>query len=147
MVEEIRLATWRVAYRGMIPDTYLDALDITPEREALLRRRTLDGDASSVLALVDGVAVGMATAGACRDEDLVDARELYALYVLPDHWGSGAGSALLEACGPTQVLWVLEANARARDFYARHGFVPDGEAKQFDAGEPLSEIRMVRNLG
>lgn len=146
-MDEVRLATWRIAYRGMIPDAYLDALEITPEREAVLRRRVVDGEGASLLAFVDGVAVGMAASGACRDEDLSGARELWALYVLPGAWGTGTGSALLEACGPTQVLWVLEANARARAFYARHGFVADGQAKQFDAGEPVTEIRMVRNLG
>ena len=31
--------------------------------------------------------------------------------------------------GRDAYLWVLRDNARARAFYARNGFVPDGAAK------------------
>lgn len=45
--------------------------------------------------------------------------------------------------GPAE-LWVLEGNARALAFYARNGFVVDGERKPtgFDTGG--DELHMVR---
>jgi GNAT superfamily N-acetyltransferase len=60
--------------------------------------------------------------------------ELYALYVHPAWWSTGTGRALMEqvlakvhAAGYACItLWVLEANARARRFYHRAGFTPDG---------------------
>jgi GNAT superfamily N-acetyltransferase len=49
------------------------------------------------------------------------------LYVRPEAQGTGVGSALLELAQALRPegfgLWVFESNARAREFYARHGFV------------------------
>ena len=58
--------------------------------------------------------------------------------MLPEAWGSGAGSALmapgieaLRASGYRDaILWVLEDNPRARRFYEREGWALDGGAKQ-----------------
>jgi ribosomal protein S18 acetylase RimI-like enzyme len=52
------------------------------------------------------------------------------LYVVPEHWSTGAGRRLLDrvletliAAGEHRlVLWVLESNVRARRFYERAGF-------------------------
>ena len=131
-VERVRLGTWKVAYRGLVPDAYLDALEPG-------ERRT-PPSTTTLIALAPEPA-GMAAHGPCRDGE---GRELYALYVLPAHWGTGLGDDLLAACGDVSSLWVLEHNARARAFYARHGFTPDGTAKAIDLGEPVSEIRMTR---
>jgi GNAT superfamily N-acetyltransferase len=49
------------------------------------------------------------------------------LYVDPDHWGQGIGSALLDVAKRERPgglrLWTFAANAGARRFYERHGFV------------------------
>lgn len=58
--------------------------------------------------------------------------ELELLYVDPQHTRTGAGTALLQELlgeGPAH-LWVFEDNPRARPFYARHGFRPEGARKQ-----------------
>jgi GNAT superfamily N-acetyltransferase len=61
------------------------------------------------------------------------------LFVVPDEWGRGAGSALhdeavrvLSAKGAGARLWVLEANERARRFYERRGWEFDGERRPSD---------------
>jgi GNAT superfamily N-acetyltransferase len=59
---------------------------------------------------------------------------LQGLFVVPDAWGSGladrlhdAAIMIVQAQGSSRCcLWVLEANHRARRFYARHGWRPDG---------------------
>ena len=50
--------------------------------------------------------------------------------------------------GFTQAtLWVLESNARARQFYAKGGWVEDGAVTQDDShGFPISEVRYRRQL-
>lgn len=65
------------------------------------------------------------------------------MYVRPDHHGTGVGTLLLEAVLPTRPaeLWVVEANPRARRFYEKHGFVPDGA--RFVDDLDIVEIRMV----
>lgn len=60
--------------------------------------------------------------------------ELYAIYVDPGWWSTGIGRSLMdEVLAATRAgryerigLWVLEKNARARRFYERAGFEPDG---------------------
>jgi ribosomal protein S18 acetylase RimI-like enzyme len=80
--------------------------------------------------------------------------ELYTLYVAPAHWSTGAGRALtdaaldgLRAAGYRRVvLWTLTENARARRFYDKAGFAPDG-AINIPAGlDNVEELRYARDL-
>jgi GNAT superfamily N-acetyltransferase len=80
--------------------------------------------------------------------------ELYALYVHPAWWSTGTGRALMDRAlakvrmaGYTGItLWVLEANARARRFYQRAGFAPDGARHVLDDLGGVTEIRYRRPL-
>lgn len=142
-VETVRVASWKVAYRGLLPDDLLDGHAVTEEGVARLRAR-MDGDGMQVVvaSLADEV-IGFAAFGPCRDKDLPEARELWALYVLPDHWRGGSGTALLRAAGPLDVVWVLEGNARGRAFYERHNFRPDGTVKVLNHIGGVTDMRYV----
>jgi GNAT superfamily N-acetyltransferase len=80
--------------------------------------------------------------------------ELYALYVHPAWWSTGTGRALMDQVlakvRATEygciTLWVLEANARARRFYQRAGFIPDGARHVLDDLGGVTEIRYRRAL-
>ena len=80
--------------------------------------------------------------------------ELYALYVHPAWWSTGTGRALMDrvlakvrAAGYACItLWVLEPNARARRFYRRAGFGPDGARHVLDDLGGVTEIRYRRAL-
>jgi GNAT superfamily N-acetyltransferase len=94
-----------------------------------------------------GEVVGLADAGPARDTDMAGIPELYRMYTLSRTYGSGLGSQLLRAAiGDTPAyLWVLEDNHRARAFYQKSGFNPDGAFKtQTWEGAELSEIRLIR---
>lgn len=62
---------------------------------------------------------------------------LHAIYLHPTAWGTGLGSALLEATVNAlralsfskATLWVIEANERARRFYEARGWYADGGSK------------------
>jgi GNAT superfamily N-acetyltransferase len=62
---------------------------------------------------------------------------LNALYVLPEQWRGGVGTALhdlalerLRARGETVAnLWTLEGNAAGRRFYERRGWTLNGETR------------------
>ena len=107
------------------------------------------------VALRDDYVVGYAGVGPERDPQAPPTTgELYALFVHPDHWGTGAGRALtdaacadLRAAGCTNVrLWVLEANIRARTFYTRYGFTETPDRTHSSLGN-LPEVRLIRALG
>jgi GNAT superfamily N-acetyltransferase len=59
------------------------------------------------------------------------------LYVRPEFWGTGVAGELhdravaaVRAAGcETARLWVLQANVRARRFYERRGWAPDGSSR------------------
>ncbi|HWG02253.1 MAG TPA: GNAT family N-acetyltransferase [Trebonia sp.] len=80
--------------------------------------------------------------------------ELYALYVTPDWWSAGVGRSLMDAVLAAlradgyqrAVLWVLEANARARRFYGKAGFRPDGAANEMPGLGGVVEVRYARDL-
>ncbi len=138
-IAAVHVAGWQAAYRHLLPGAYLDALD-PAEREVRWSMRLPRG---VLIAEVDGQVAGFASTGRCRDKDLPDSTELYALYLAPDRWRHGLGSALLEAVVvPGLVLWTLAGNGGARAFYERRGFRTDGAAKTISpGGHVLVELR------
>ncbi|MGZ6266629.1 MAG: N-acetyltransferase family protein [Candidatus Limnocylindrales bacterium] len=152
-VAEIAVRGWQAAYRGLMPDDFLAGLSVGG-REAAWREmldRDTDGGVPAWLAERDGNAVGFASSGPPRDEDVpVPGAELYAVYVLPQEWRGGIGRSLMQAAtaywrerdATRLVLWVLESNARARAFYEALGWHPDGGRQELEiAGVKLAEIR------
>ncbi|MGW2568064.1 N-acetyltransferase family protein [Streptomyces sp. NPDC001537] len=156
-VAEVRVGGWQTAYRGIIPQSYLDTMSVPEDAE---RRRThvleRSAEVVNLVAEQDGEIVGWACHGPYRDGEVRTAElELYALYVAPESYGVGVGRALIEesvrrgtAAGHARVyLWVLKENARARRFYERSGFRPDGAEEPFEVdGVEVPEVRYVREL-
>ena len=157
-IAEINVRGWQHAYAGLMPAQLLDALQIAPRAERLVERFS-SGTGAAGYVVVDerDAAAGYCWFGSYRpDDDVPDGPgdpdptwgEIYALYVDPAVIGTGAGGTLMRAAltdlAPRPVaLWVLEQNARARGFYARFGFLPDGARADFDAGgTPVPEIRL-----
>ncbi|CAL9579484.1 N-acetyltransferase family protein [Streptomyces sp. enrichment culture] len=156
-VAGVRVSGWRSAYRGLLPDAYLDAMSVEADTE--LRREHLARAGERVAHLVaedGGEVTGWAAFGPDRAPGAGPGdAELYALYVRPDVVGAGVGRALTDdvvaraaGLGFTALsLWVLEDNARARRFYARAGFVPDGAREPWEVGgTTVTEVRYVRSL-
>ncbi|WP_329260880.1 GNAT family N-acetyltransferase [Streptomyces sp. NBC_01478] len=156
-VSEIRVLGWRFAYRGLMPQPFLDALSAKDDAERH-RARLAQGDGSVVnlvatrgAEIVGWVAFGPYRDGEVRTGDV----ELYALYLDPRHLGTGAGRALTQetlrrcaALGHDHVLlWVVRDNARARRFYERAGFRADGTEEPYEvAGVLVPELRYARKL-
>jgi ribosomal protein S18 acetylase RimI-like enzyme len=148
----LHVRAWQAAYRGSMPDAYLDGLNAADRaqmwREGMARRP----DNPPLVAVLDGLVVGHAACGPTNDPD--GAGELYSINVDPDEWGSGAGRALLAAAETRlatsfdlAVLWVLPANDRARRFYERAGWVVDAAERTADVlGVTVPEIRYRKNL-
>ena len=156
--------SWQVAYNGIVPEAFLDSLDIgerTTRWEQTLQREPSatagkNGHATSAHFVVerDGEVIGFASVGEYRDAPAADVAELWAIYVHPDHARSGAGTALMEHAtkqfvelgAVTAYLWVFRDNMTARSFYEKNGWsvVPESLlAPQFVeiGGERLAEVR------
>lgn len=154
-VELARVHTeiWRETYTGMMPERLLD--DGSRVRREQMWARVLfadPGPARTLVAEVDGALIGFASAGEAFAHDeqklLTPARslQLYAINLLAAHHGTGVGQRLLDAViadEPAQ-LWVAKENARARAFYARNGFEPDGVEFADPRHDDLVEVRLVR---
>lgn len=129
---DVFIAAWRDAYRGVVPDDVIDALD----HADLVAELASNPQARTTTVAVDeaGVVVGWARfgAGAAGAADAADAAGFVAsLYVHPSASAAGVGTRLLHHAvdampGREVRLWVFAGNRRARRFYERAGFVPDG---------------------
>jgi GNAT superfamily N-acetyltransferase len=157
----LHAAAWNVAYEGLMPAELL--AQVTVQRRTAMWQRVL-GDVRGerqhiMVGDMDGVAVGFAWIGPCRDTGetaLDNCGELFAINVAPEHWGSGVGTALVDAAHealaaqgfPVAVLWVVTGNARARRFYEHTGWSADGVTRELeDGGFLIPETRYVRHLG
>lgn len=142
---------WRETYAGRLPNSAFDA-------DALERRRQMWTSILTsaprptrrvAVATSNGHIVGLALADEPRDaadRAAGVAQELYVLYLLRAHHGSGLGQRMLDAVldNRSATLWVAKDNPRARAFYRRNGFALDGTEKPDDDVPSFIECRMVR---
>jgi ribosomal protein S18 acetylase RimI-like enzyme len=140
----VHVRAWQQTYRGQMTDEVLDAPDFVERRERFWTRVLTDAELGLQAAVAEheGEIVGIALAGPAQGEATPHDWQLYNLYVLAEHHGSGAGQRLIDAVleDRASVLWVADPNPRAQAFYRRNGFRPDGATQ----GDAPREIRMVR---
>jgi ribosomal protein S18 acetylase RimI-like enzyme len=134
----IHVRAWQAAYRGLMPDAWLDDLTVERRTDTWTGILSAPGGPGTTLVGDDGEAgvVGFCSVALpSRDEDAgPSTAEISALYIEPSQWRSGIGRALLDevlarlraAEWEDVTLWVLAGNASARAFYERFGFAPDG---------------------
>ena len=156
-IASVHVRSWQVAYRGHMPDDFLDGLDV--EKRTNMWRELTQNPANIIFIAEDtqGNIVGFSALGPSRDSDgNPSTAEVSAIYVDPERWEKGIGRALLSASLEEVLkrefsqltLWVLEANQRARSFYEMFGFIPDGVTKYDDHWKSFAvrEIRYRLNL-
>ncbi|AMB58521.1 GNAT family N-acetyltransferase [Microterricola viridarii] len=147
-IARLHVESWRETYRGLMDDAVLDDPGALGRRELFWAAALADplyaGNRAAV-AERGGKIVGIAMSGPPRDTDAAWSAELYLLYTYAAVHGARVGTALLESVltpGSSAALWVADPNPRARAFYLKHGFVPDGASK---LGHGVRELRMVRS--
>jgi GNAT superfamily N-acetyltransferase len=166
-IRRVRRESWIAAYTGIIDGAAIDRATAEPPPD-----RPAPDPPPHVRTLVavggdDPAVIGFASFG--PERAVVSASyptvpqasgrtalpgELYALYVAPAWWSTGTGRALMgsvltaltETGYPRVVLWVLADNARARRFYERAGFAPDGVTNVLTGLGGVLELRYVRDL-
>jgi RimJ/RimL family protein N-acetyltransferase len=147
----IRVAAWQSAYRGFMPDAYLDSLDPGANLESL--RVALRAEIPPFILRIaefEGQPVAFSILGKPRyeaDESIV---ELWALNAHPAHWRRGFGQRLVkQALMDAQEeefaaveLWCIQGNVAAQRLYEACGFRSDGRIRTTTvlSGHPLQEL-------
>lgn len=171
-IARIQLATWRYAYRRILPRHVLEGLD-----EAWMAnqwRSSIDAPPSArhrVLVAVEqaeqAYLVGFAATGEADEEALAPEEDektvlgpnvasITDLLVEP-RWGRrGHGSRLLAACVDlwradgfsTALAWAFEADAALRAFLTSAGWEPDGATRALDMDDMLvPQLRLHTTVG
>ncbi|HUR20855.1 MAG TPA: GNAT family N-acetyltransferase [Vicinamibacterales bacterium] len=145
--------SWRSAYRGMLPDDYLDG-PILDERLQFWGRRMADLDPACTQVLKAVSEPGL-VGFVCivLEADAIWGARLENLHVKPNLKGQGIGGRLFDAAvawaqaaRPARPihLWVLEQNLPARRFYEhRGGRVADTKTIEVVPGVAVAEVRYI----
>jgi ribosomal protein S18 acetylase RimI-like enzyme len=151
-IARVYLAGWQEAHVGLVPNEYLTCMRARGQEEFWRGELEIEvGDRKPWVALVDEDIVGFASGGLSSDEDAPGGvAEIYQVYVAPGCWGRGIGEGLLRHVlkdlrehGFSRVdTWVVRANVRARAFFERQGWRPDGATRLEDCGD--TQVEQVR---
>lgn len=152
----VHAASWRVAYAELGP-SFLATIEDT-ERAALWERVITGPEENGdvFVSVIDEEVNGLVNIRRSRDAEAAESvGEVIALYVAPHAWGVGCGRALMDhgvhslaQQGFSEAtLWVLETNDRARRFYEKAGWLPDGASMQVEwRTAAITEVRYYRSL-
>jgi ribosomal protein S18 acetylase RimI-like enzyme len=125
-IARVQVDTWRAAYARAVPAETLAGVDV--DGRTRMWTQFLGGDSVTFVGEFDGEIRGFINVGASREHPGLG--ELFTIYVLPEAWGTGLATALIErgeealrALGFTgATLNVLADNQRACRFYERQGW-------------------------
>jgi GNAT superfamily N-acetyltransferase len=157
-IARLHIASWRAAYRGLLPDAFLDSQDLA-DRSETWRRKLADSGTTVLLAEASAGLLGFCACGPShdRDADTTTVWEIYNLHVAPDRRGQGIGGRLFDAAvslglehgARDLTLWVLDGNTPAERFYRQKGMTPDGARQSRTVGPDaiFAEVRYRVRIG
>jgi ribosomal protein S18 acetylase RimI-like enzyme len=143
----VQVESWRKTYAGILPDAYLESLNI--EKHSMIWRQGLRVGRIFVFVAEDPWGIfGFIAGGAIRDPIEGYDAELYAIYLMPARQRRGVGQelaltlreALLMESFSGMVVWVLERNLPAISFYKRMGGLPIAQKTIDIGGTVLPEL-------
>ncbi|TQL64078.1 GNAT family N-acetyltransferase [Rarobacter faecitabidus] len=151
-IARVQVDAWRETYAGVLPAPILADLDVVSRAEKWAQDIESTEIHTWVATARDLGIVGFASLGPSQDADVTrTTQELYAIYLVPDAWGKGIARGLMKTVfeevpdGADLTLWVIADNARALQFYRRHGFLDDGVERHSNAdGAGAVEVRYRR---
>ena len=131
-IRSVAAEAWRKAYADAVPDSVIDDAVTEWYAEETMTRVIGDDEQICLVAVDGGDLVGF-----CHGATQNGEGDVLRLYVRPDRWHEGIGSALLDAVedrltamGAERLqAMVLADNEMGNAFYERHGFEKTGEAE------------------
>jgi GNAT superfamily N-acetyltransferase len=145
-IAQVHVASWKTTYQGIVPQDYLDALDVAVRTERWEEEFARGG--SHIFVAEDaGTICGFISGGLLREPIGHYDVEIYAVYVLADEQRRGIGRELMRALASVfaesgfarPLVWVLVENP-SRHFYARLGGKPITEKQIQIGGAELMEV-------
>jgi len=129
-IARVRVEGWRTTYRGMIPDAYLDGMEVDAST-AMWDRVLTAGPSTTSVFVADHAGEIVGFAGGTMlvaPRHGIDA-ELVAIYLRREYQHAGLGRRLVGAVVDAQrahgasglITWVIAGNKGARAFYERLG--------------------------
>lgn len=132
-IAAIRIEAWRTTYRGMIPDTYLDNMQM---EENVLQWRTIlqalpakEDSLRVYVAISDDEVIGFVSVIKLPEPKLGKDGEINAIYIRPQWQRCGIGKRMMHKAARSLqemgchgcVIWVIDGNSPARNFYEELG--------------------------
>jgi GNAT superfamily N-acetyltransferase len=157
-IARVHVAAWQETYRGIVPQTFLDSLDVAAREEAW--KGWLNEGRYPIYVAEDGDEIcGFISGGALREPiDDFDA-EVYAVYLSTSAQGRGTGRLLMERLAETLrsrgflkiAIWVLAENP-SRGFYEHLGGtriaqkqIPIGDADLLEVAYGWQDLRVLEH--
>lgn len=145
-IAAIHDASWRQAYTGLIPHKSLDTM--IRRRDPKWWARAIRNSTRVLVMESDSQLVGYATIGPNRVSALSQEGEVYELYLMPEYQGVGIGKNLFLAAREQLVrlgfkgcvVWVLEENDPAMQFYRNAGGIDIAEGTETFNGKTLNKV-------
>jgi GNAT superfamily N-acetyltransferase len=127
-IARVNIETWQISFRGIVPQAFLDAMNLSQRVSGLARRFSKAGYDLIVAEDDKGRIVGFCDFGPPRESRWSYDTELYSIYVEADWQKKGVGTELFERTvarivdkgGRSMFVRVLEASP-FQSFYAQRG--------------------------
>jgi ribosomal protein S18 acetylase RimI-like enzyme len=139
-------ASWRDAYRGVIPGAELERM-IARRGPRWWQSAIIRGTGLLVLDF-DHQIVGYATYGRNRVPSMPYSGEIFEIYLMPEYQGLGFGRGLFNAARRelaehgylSTIVWALADNDKALDFYRGLGGLPIRRAEERFGDDMLTRV-------
>lgn len=153
-IAHIHVASWAYAYNGLMPQSYIESY--TLEKRQMLWSNIIGQKLAEVLVVDcdDGLA-GFLCFGQPKSLKGTEVYDLSSIYIDPSQIGNGLGQELYNECekmlltlkAKRVLLWVLDSNVSALNFYTKQGFTRTGETSKELANDVfLNDIELVKEL-
>jgi len=149
-ISKIYEESWKYAYKGLIPESFLDSL----ESGRWVSFLELE-DINTIVMTENGEYIGTSSFCASRFEEHQSAGEIVSIYLMPEYMGKGWGRKLINVIleelrkqGYREIfLYVLEENKKAIRFYENSGFMRENDYLEDKiGGKSVREVRYTRTF-
>jgi L-amino acid N-acyltransferase YncA len=143
----VHIKSWQKTYKGILPDHYLDSMNLEARKKNWLRNLKMIHNATYVAENEEGHIVGFASGGPEQTNDIYFQGEVYAIYLLKEYQRHGLGRRIIKAVidelakkeHKNLIIWALKDNP-SRGFYEALGGQVVGEKTVKMAGIELVEV-------